>query len=282
MRSKPFTDNYQCDEHRPTCERRLPSLSFISGILNCHAGCSKGNRECIYPEPHTAKGHRSRDSVASSQQVSPLSSPEDMDEEKDSKIILGTIPDTEETDGNFYSAKRKFVSPSSVATSPSQIAKKTLSEASSPDDKSTSPSTTAITQSSLAAVPFHVSDCLEPQPRPDWSHLPPDFKTYLDWFTSNITHYHYGLTFDTDDFFRTILPNIALENEALLNAVVGFSAYQITLQNPNGRLHDFLQYYNRSVTLLLQSLRQREKPTVITLLTVLQLATVEVCCFCLG
>lgn len=190
--------------------------------------------------------------------------------------MLGTIPDAEEIHDSSYPVKRTFRSPRSITTSPSQI-KKTLSEASSPDDKSISPSTATVTPSSLIAVPFQASDCPSSHPPPDWSHLPSDFRTYLDWFASNITHYHYGLTYDTDDFFRTILPGIALENEALLNAVVGFSAYQVTLQKPNGQLHDFLQYYNRSVTLLLQSLRQRERPTAITLLTILQLATVEVC-----
>lgn len=242
-------------------------------------GCSKGNRECIYPEPPTSKGHRSRESVAPSQQVSPLSSTGDMDEEKDSKMILGTIPDAEETDYKSYSVKRTWISPRSITTSPSQSAKKSLSEASSPDDKSRSPSTATVTPSSLVAVPFQVSDCPASHPQLDWSHLPPDLKTHLDWYTSNITHYHYGLTYDTDDFFRTILPTAALECEALLYAVVGFAAYQVTLKNPKGQLHDFLQYYNKSVTMLLHSLRQREPPTAVTLLTILQLATVEVSLF---
>lgn len=91
-----------------------------------------------------------------------------------------------------------------------------------------------------------------------------------------MTHYHYGLNHDTDDFFKTILPRAALRNEALLNALVGFSAYQTTLQNPDGKIQDFLVYYNKSVTLLLEFLRKKERHDVSTLMTILQLAQIEV------
>lgn len=83
---------------------------------------------------------------------------------------------------------------------------------------------------------------------------------------------------DIDNFFGLILPSLAVQsgNEALLNAVVGFAAYHRTAQNPNGRIQDFLQYYNKSVTLLLNCLKRREKQNTATLLTILQLATIEV------
>jgi len=81
---------------------------------------------------------------------------------------------------------------------------------------------------------------------------------------------------DSDDFFRSILTGMAIRNEALLNAVVGFAAYHYTLKSPNGRIKEFLQYYNRSVSLLLAHLKRKEKHTVATLLTILQLATIEV------
>jgi len=67
-----------------------------------------------------------------------------------------------------------------------------------------------------------------------------------------------------------------MRNEALLYAVVGFAAYHHTLKNPNGQINEFLQYYNRSVTLLLAFLKKKEKHSVATLLTILQLATIEV------
>lgn len=274
-----FANSCQCDELRPVCERMIyrSGINYCAPKLTESVGCSKGNRECIYPDPPTSKGQRSKDHALPAQQVSPLSSTGDADDDRDTKTRLETIHDTDELEEDSFSAKRALISPKSVTTSPSQPTKHTLSEESSPDDKSLSPSTHTVTPSCLIGAPFQTSDYpLPPDPRPDWSHLPPDFQHYLDWFTSNITHYHFGLTYDTDDFFKTILPSVALESESLLNAIVGFAAYQVTLQNPNGKLQDFLKYYNRSVVLLLQSLRRREKPTVSTLLTILQLATVEV------
>lgn len=83
---------------------------------------------------------------------------------------------------------------------------------------------------------------------------------------------------DPDDFFGSILPSLAVQggNEALLNAVVGFSAYHRTVHSTNGKIPDFLRYYNKSVTLLLGYLKRREKQGIATLLTILQLATIEV------
>jgi hypothetical protein len=98
----------------------------------------------------------------------------------------------------------------------------------------------------------------------------------LTYYDENLTNYHYCIPHDSDNFFRYILPSAALRHEPLLNALVGFSAYHLTLQNPDGKLQNFLQYYNRSVTLLLGALKRKEKHNVATLLTILQLATIEV------
>ena len=112
--------------------------------------------------------------------------------------------------------------------------------------------------------------------RPDWSFLPHDLQFYLNSYSEGITHYHYCMVTDADHFFRTILPTMAVRNEALLYAVVGFAAYHHVLQNPTGQVNEFLQYYNRSVSLLLASLKKKERHNVTTLLTILQLATIEV------
>jgi len=72
---------------------------------------------------------------------------------------------------------------------------------------------------------------------------------------------------------------MAIRDEALLYAVVGFAAYHYTLRNSSGKMKEFLQYYNRSVTLLLGFLKRKEKHTAATLLTILQLATIEVSYF---
>jgi hypothetical protein len=110
----------------------------------------------------------------------------------------------------------------------------------------------------------------------DWSHLPQDLQFYLTYFYDNITHCHYSLKHDTGNFLRTHFLDAALRNEALLHAVVGFSAFQRTLQNPEGKIIDFLPYYNKAVSLLLKSLKRGEKHSSGTILAILQLATIEV------
>lgn len=112
--------------------------------------------------------------------------------------------------------------------------------------------------------------------RSDLSHLPFDYQYFLNSFCDNVSHYHYCFSVDADKFFSAILPNIAVRYEPLLNAVVGFAAYHETLQNPDGKVEDFLKYYNKSVVLLLNSLQRKEPQTIATLLTVLQLAAIEV------
>jgi len=110
----------------------------------------------------------------------------------------------------------------------------------------------------------------------DWSHLPRDLQFYLAYFYENITHLHYSFKLDSEDFLHTRFLDAALRNEALLYAVVGFSAFQRTVHNPEGKIQDFLQYYNKAVSLLLQSLRKVEKHSNGKILAILQLATFEV------
>ncbi len=110
----------------------------------------------------------------------------------------------------------------------------------------------------------------------NWSHLPPDLQFYLEYFYQNLTHLHYSLKFDSGNFLRMRFLDAALRNEALLNAVVGFSAFQQTLHNPEGKINDFLQYYNKAVSLLLLSLKKGERHSNAMILTILQLATIEV------
>lgn len=144
--------------------------------------------------------------------------------------------------------------------------------------KSSSPSVSTTTGSSATPASLQFSDLplQTTDVPPDWSALPQDLQFYLNYFCENITHYHYSMVTDTGSFFRWSLPSIALRHEALLYAVVGFAAYHHTLRNPNGQIRDFLQYYNKSVTLLLGFLKKKEKHNIGTLLTILQLATIEV------
>lgn len=114
--------------------------------------------------------------------------------------------------------------------------------------------------------------------RPDWTHLPPDLQFYLEFYYSDIGICHYCIPCGPDEIFRTTMLRIAMQSghDAFLNAMVGFSAYHYTVRDPNGKVEDFLKYYNQSVTLLLNSFKRREKQNISTLLTILQLATIEV------
>lgn len=109
-----------------------------------------------------------------------------------------------------------------------------------------------------------------------WQQLPQDVKFYLHYARNKLTSYHWGFKYYESAFLRTTLLEVAVRFEPLLYAVVGFAAYHHTLTKTNGKLHDFLDYYNKSVTLLRRSLLQNEKHTLATLLTILQLATIEV------
>lgn len=142
--------------------------------------------------------------------------------------------------------------------------------------KGSSPSVSSTTPNSLVTVPYLSTDFPLSVGTPDWSHLPSEMQHCLAYFVENMTHYNYCLPNDGDDFFRSILPSVAVQHEPLLNALVGFASYHLTLKNPDGKLQDFLQYYNKSVTLLLGFLKRKEKHNVATLLTILQLATIEV------
>lgn len=145
-------------------------------------------------------------------------------------------------------------------------------------NRSASPFTSSGAPSALAPSGLHVAEVpvLETSSRPDWTFLPHELQFYLGYFFDNITAYHYCVVSDADGFFPKVLAGLAIRNEALLYAVVGFSAYHHTMKNPSGRISDFLQYYSRSVTLLLECLKKKEKYSVGTLLTILQLATIEV------
>lgn len=149
-------------------------------------------------------------------------------------------------------------------------------ETPSQEDSRSSPSSSTVTSSGPSTVHYDPSDFPQASDgKPEWSHLPLDYQGHLRWYDNNITHYHYGLRYDLDGFFSVIVPRMAMQSEALLNAVVAFSAYHTTLQNPNGRIQDFLVYYNRSVRLLLESLRRKEKYSVSILMTILQIAQIE-------
>ncbi|KAH8193728.1 hypothetical protein TruAng_012106 [Truncatella angustata] len=256
----------KCDETHPTCER-----------------CRKGKRECVYPEISNSKSSDSapKDGTSSGQTESPGHTPEDDDDddeaERDTKLesIQDEDEPTEDSPRHIYSSFRR-ASAASTSTLPKASTRYDSETPSADGTKSSSPSLSTGTSTGFIA-PFRASDpSIQPGPL-DWSHLSPDLRFFLDYYCENISYYNYGLVVDPEDFFRTFLPGTAVRqgNDALLYAVVGFSAYHYTIQNPKGQIQDFLKYYNKSVTLLLASFRKKEKQNTATLLTILQLATIE-------
>lgn len=225
------------------------------------------------------KGSKSsKDGNNSSQKASPKSSNDDDDDDESEygKRLLETIPDDDEPDEQSPDAlSDSCVSGTKSTTSSTKpISKRRSSERLSVDrDKTSSPSASPAGN----VRPVYLQDYnLPTEGRANWSHLPPDYQHYLNYFIDNVTNFHYSIANDGDDFFGTILPSLAVQHEPLLNALVGFSTYHATLRNPNGKMEDFLKYYNRSVSLLLSSLKRKETQSVLTLLTILQLMTIEV------
>ncbi|KAI0391078.1 hypothetical protein F5Y17DRAFT_471031 [Xylariaceae sp. FL0594] len=264
----------KCDENRPICDR-----------------CRKGKRDCVYPDPPTAKGSSgssssnagSRDAAASS--TSQAGSPDSSDEpdEFDRESKLESIPDADEPIAESGLPPHPSIGLRRQHTVSSLNLRKTWnrhnSETPSLDGaKGSSPSMSSGTSSSFATT-MQTSDTTPyaGTTNPEWAHLSKDVQYYLGYFCESMTHYSYGIPNDPDDFFRSILPSLAVRegNDALLYAVVGFAAYHASLRHPHGKIEDFLGYYNKSVTLLLSIIKRGEKQDLGTLLTILQLATIE-------
>lgn len=89
-----------------------------------------------------------------------------------------------------------------------------------------------------------------------------------------MSHHHWGIRVDHQRFLQKTMIEVALRYDPLLFAIVGFAAYHYTISKADGVLGDFLGYYQQSVKLLRQGFKQ--KPTIATILTILQLATIEV------
>ncbi|KAM3550441.1 hypothetical protein MY1884_008251 [Beauveria asiatica] len=238
----------QCDEARPIC-------------------CRKGGRDCVYPDPSTSKGSsRQKESASTSASTqSPTSSNSEDAEHDDAKRsgVLDTIPDEEED-----------------STSPKHPLKSKLvlqiSDRNSRGNYSLSPSSATVTPIDQP-IPGHQQPDFHSLLMGDQnlSNLPTDYQLHLQYLYENVTPHHYSLTNDTDNFFIRGMIIEASKNRLLLNAVVAFSSYLRSTKQPDGKLGDFLLYYNRSITLLLECLKEEQTHNLPTLLSILQLATIE-------
>lgn len=247
----------------------------------------------MYPDTPASKyssSHGVKD-ADSSRQASPTSSNEEEDDDVDQDTKLSPIPDEDEEDLASVSEQsmRSTNSLRHMSTASSLNLKRLLTRTRQPSEtpsqegnKGSSPTRSIGTASSLTPMMTHSPDLLF-NTVPDLSQLPADLRFYLEYFLENITHYHYGVHRDFGSVFRTTLVSLALRSEPLLYAMIAFAAYHQTLRDPNGQLPQFLKYYNKSVILLLDLLKNEDRHELATLLTILQLATIEVRgprCFC--
>ncbi|KAK5138158.1 hypothetical protein LTR08_004853 [Meristemomyces frigidus] len=245
----------KCDENHPTCER-----------------CRKGKRECTYPgTPTSASSKSSRSTLkGKGSLLESGSSPSSEGDDDEGESMLPGIPDDDEegsepqpgtsdmrkTSNTSFASQRKTTTPAMDGPSTFQRGA-TKSHVTRTTSKHSAKH--SISQSSR------------------WANLPKDIKAYLKYHRDNLSHHHYAFKYDAGDFLKTTFLEIAMndDSQALLFAVVAFSAYHYAVARGDGQISAFLLYYNKSITMLHQSLSDKKRHSVTTLLTILQLATIE-------
>ncbi|KAF2151866.1 hypothetical protein K461DRAFT_227541 [Myriangium duriaei CBS 260.36] len=234
----------KCDEAHPTCER-----------------CRKGQRDCVYPDSNNQRPPRDLSKYKTATADSGSSGDEGDDKQKTS-----AAPEEENEEGSGSITAK---------------AAKQAHDSMSPSSKERDPiSPTESTKKSAPKRP-QASRTNSKQPKltslggPKWATLPKDIRTHIKYHREHITCHHYSLKHDNSNFLKTTFLEIALSYEPLLYAITAFSAYFSTISRPDGNLQSFLSYYNKSVSLLRESLSKASRHSTATLLTILQLATFE-------
>jgi hypothetical protein len=230
-------------------------------------GCRKGSRDCVYPEQSSSTKAR-RGSSKGKADEGDVSSQEEDGNAPDNTVLEHDEESTEVETGEPVSASsvKSLGSPLRELSDPPSLT----------HDKSPTPSTEG--SASIDAIPSGWRQTGRSQ---SLHYLPSHserlhIKFYLDYARMNLTPYHWGFKFPYESaFLRNSLFETAVRFKPLLYAVVGFASYHHTLTITNGKLGDFLYYYNKSVSLLRESL-QKERNSIATLLTILQLGTIEV------
>ena len=251
-------------------------------------GCAKGSRDCVYPEPLSATKPTSGSKLGQPRKTVPESdsSSGEYEDEGLEQSVIGPLDGSEAPQGqhthapgmNVQSVSRKNdrqLSRQACTAPSSYVQDKSLSPStddSGANSKSRSPSTTFTSAGVLSSASPNA-----PHEGLSYSNLSSDIQYYVEYHQQHINYHHYFFKHDATYFVNTLLLDIALEYDPLLYAVVGFAAYHSTMKKQNGKVQDFLGYYNKSVQLLLKSLQGGQKHTDATLLTILQLAAFEVC-----
>ena len=237
-------------------------------------GCRKGKRECNYPGTGSSTKPSRRDSKVKSASTDG-SSPSDEDEGIDDKFPLSAIPDDDEDmdDDDMI--------PTSATSDSLQLSG--LSTATNAQPLSPTLESPTILQRPARPQPArsHSKHSIKfsIQQHRNWASLPKDVRKFLLYHKEHLSYHHYAFKYDGGDFLKTTFLEIALNDQShsLLFAIVAFSCYHYVMkqEDETTSLETFLKYYNQSIMLLQASLK-RKKPNITTLLTILQLATIEV------
>ena len=256
-------------------------------------GCRKGSRECVYPEPTTSARKVTTGSKLGQPRIDEVdsgsSSGEFEDEEAEAASGAPSASQASQKSfivGTTVSKARTAARKQSRATlkhAHDAVASDSLNK---PKEKSLSPSTDDSSGFSKSQSPSAIFDrssknvsSVSPKSsvdHPPWGHLRPDLQAHFKYHHEHLNYHYYFFKHDSQNFVHDILPSVAIKYPPLLNALAGFSAYHQTVSKSQGRIPDFLRYYNEAVTLLRTSLLAGEKHTDETMLTVLQLAAFEV------
>lgn len=254
-------------------------------------GCRKGSRSCAYPEPRPNTKTKSSLSQTCNAALESDSSADDGDnKEKDidpESLKNPPVPERSAKPASKSQRRSRAAStkmnrrrsspprdhPLPSVEQANYFKDKSLSP---PTDDSSAPSTTQSISAGLNRSEKFSSVSTAPSLEASiWSNLSANLQYHLEYHRK-LTWHHYFFKHEANNFIHHILVEHAISFEPLLYAVVGFAAFQRTLQSRRGRIQDFLGYYNKSVTLLRKSLFDSREHTPATLLTILQLATFEV------
>ncbi|KAK1814631.1 hypothetical protein LTR12_011018, partial [Friedmanniomyces endolithicus] len=246
----------KCDETHPMCER-----------------CRKGKRECAYPgeTPTSSVSKNSLSSDKSKGSHESTSSTSEDESEDDAKPSLAAIPDDDEdaVEDAPQSAVSEPGRMSGVASAGVLPNTAPVAERPSGVPRGVRP------QSSRTAWKHSAKPNISQNAR--WASLPREVKPYLRYHRDCMSYHHYGFKYDAGDFLKTTYLEIAVNDDsaALLYGIVAFAAYHHALTHQTDIISRFLAYYNQSIMLLQQALKKK-RHNVATLLTILQLATIEV------
>lgn len=263
----------KCDERHPTCASKSIDAVDFSHIANVITGCQKGKRECSWPGTSSLPARTSR-SDGTNKSSTGASTPSESGEEDEVPVPIS--PDIEEEvdeDGSddhtsptspVFQTSGSSLSVCKPGDTPSPIEP-------SPTNKRPFARPQPVRSASKQSVTFDI------RRHGRWSSLPKDVAYYLQYHQDKLSHHHYAFKYDGGDFLKTTFLEIALNDSSasLLYAIVAFSAYHHAVSRNDENISGFLSYYNKSIAYLQQALKSR-RHNVAILLTILQLATVEV------